>query len=121
VSEKTVVIVEDEVLLALELEDLCADLNCQVLGVAASAQEAREKFAGLRPDMLITDMELAEGSDGIEVAQTMRRRHPGIGIVFLTATTSPDKLRRIAQMRPHRLLSKPLRTSDLRQALSALG
>ncbi|SFP91286.1 response regulator [Tranquillimonas alkanivorans] len=119
-TEPNVVIVEDEALLALDLEDICRECGCRVLGTATSAAEARRKFADLDPMVLITDMELADGSDGVEVTETLRRSHPGIGVIFLAATTSSEKLRRIAGSGPDRLLRKPLRVSDLRDALAAL-
>lgn len=117
-GEQTVAIIEDEALLALDLQFLCRDAGCRVLGIAATAAEARRKFPGMPPDVLITDMDLADGSDGVEVAEHMRMLRPEMAVIFVTATTAPDKLRRIAAVRPDRVLSKPLHVADLHHALT---
>lgn len=117
----TVAILEDEALLALELQDLCEDFGARVVGTAASATEAQARFAGLLPRVLVTDMDLGLGPDGAEVAATMRRTDPSLAIVFVTATCHPDKRRRMAGLRPLRILSKPVRSEDLHMALSMVA
>lgn len=117
-TEKTVAIVEDEALLALDLQDLCEACGCRVLGTAATARDALHRFADLQPDLLITDMELADGSNGVEVVEGLRQRRPDMTVIFVTAATAPGKLQRIAAACPNRVLEKPLRPVALREALA---
>jgi CheY-like chemotaxis protein len=116
-TETTVFIVEDETLLALDLETLCQDFGCRVLGVARSAAEALSDLAGLRPAILLTDMELGGARDGADVAEAARRDQPSIVIVFVTGTQAADKLEKIERLRPARILRKPLRSCELRETL----
>lgn len=115
----TIAIVEDEALLALDLQDLCQAAGHHVLGTAATATQARQKFLTSIPDILITDMNLADGSEGVEVAEAMRRQRPDVVVIFITAATAADTLQRISAVRPDRILKKPLRTSELHEALAA--
>ncbi|PJE33688.1 two-component response regulator [Pseudooceanicola marinus] len=117
----TVAIVEDEAILALDMADLCEASGCRVLGLAASAQQASVCFVGVEPEILITDMDLAEGSNGVEVVEILRRRWPGIRVIFVTAATSPGKLDLIRSARPARILAKPVCPSELAKALRALA
>jgi len=71
-TARTVAIIEDEPIIALELESICTDAGFQVVGFAATASKAWEKFSDIPPDVLISDMELADGSDGVEAVLRLR-------------------------------------------------
>ncbi|WP_306132985.1 response regulator [Roseivivax marinus] len=116
-TRRTVVIVEDEALIALDLQYQCEDLGYHVLDVAASEAQAHERFAGLEPDVLLTDMDLAGASNGVDVAVRIQKSCPGIAVIFITATTCPRKLERIRAIDPYRVLRKPIRTAELSAAL----
>ncbi|SEL62121.1 Response regulator receiver domain-containing protein [Roseivivax marinus] len=116
-----VVIVEDEAILALDLIEMCEALGCRVLGVAASAPQAKERFAGVCPEILITDMDLADRSTGVQVVEMLRRRCPDIRVIFVTATTCPNKLELIRRAEPECVLSKPLNFSQLDAALRSVA
>jgi CheY-like chemotaxis protein len=116
----TVAIVEDEVLLALELEDLCRDFGCAVLGVASSGAAAVAQFADAAFDVLITDMELGNTLDGVDVVEILRKDHPSLDVVFVTGTRAPEKLARIRAVSPRKVLRKPIDSRELRRALSAV-
>ena len=79
-----ILIVEDEFLIALDLADLLADFGHDVCGVARSAAQAERMAVDLRPDLILTDINLAEGSSGIEAARVIRSRL-AIPSVFLSA------------------------------------
>ncbi|SFH36822.1 Response regulator receiver domain-containing protein [Palleronia marisminoris] len=112
-DETTVAIVEDEVLIALDLQFPCEEAGCCVLGIATTAAGAQQKFSDVLPDVRITDMDLADSSDGVEVVEHMRILRPDVAFIFVTATTALGKLHRIAAARPDRVLKKPLRVEDL--------
>ncbi len=120
-SSKTVAIVEDVAIIALDLQSICADLGLDVIdviGVSATATDALKKFANTGADILITDMELADGSEGVEVVESLRKLWPKLVVVFITATSMPEKLQRIAASNPDRVLKKPLDVEVLRSFLS---
>ena len=116
----TAAIVEDEFVLALELEGLCQDLGCNVLGIARSEAEARTCFGQLRPDVLITDLELGEHLDGVDVAKFLQQNDPSLTVVFITGAHSPEMIQRMKEVSPRNILRKPVRPEELKFVLATL-
>ena len=79
-----VLIVEDEVLIALELEDLLAEAGHVSVGIAATSAEAVRLGHDLKPDVALVDIHLADGPTGIEVARSLGAE-AGTTVVFTTA------------------------------------
>lgn len=77
-----VLIVEDEFMVALELESLLEDLGYQVVGIAADSNAASQ-FAELSPDVALVDVNLRDGPTGALVGQQLGKL--GIKVVFMTA------------------------------------
>ncbi len=117
---KTVAILENTAIIALDLQSICLDSGLRVVGMAATASDALTKFSDTGADILITNMELAGASDGVEVAERLRMLWPEMIVIFITATTIPDKLQRIAASNPARVLKKPFDMNELRNFLCAI-
>jgi len=85
-----VLIVEDEALLAMELEAFLEDAGHQVVGIAESKDEAVAFAASRRPDLTFMDVHLADGPTGVEAAREVAAHSPTI--IFLTANVKriPD-------------------------------
>ncbi|WP_375420009.1 response regulator [uncultured Sphingomonas sp.] len=79
-----VLIVEDEALLAMDLEAMVTDCGHRVIGEAASFDEV-EALTIDAPDLVFLDMHLAKGSSGLDVAALIRERWTSAVIVFVTA------------------------------------
>ncbi len=79
-----VIIVEDEALLAMELESLVEEAGHQVVGWATSSAEASKLIGEVEPDLAFVDVHLADGPTGVGVAAYFREVRPTI-VVFLTA------------------------------------
>ena len=77
-----VLIVEDEFMVALELESVLEDLGYQVVGIAADSTAASQ-LAGLSPDVALVDVNLRDGPTGAFVGQQLGKL--GIKVVFMTA------------------------------------
>jgi CheY-like chemotaxis protein len=86
-----VLIVEDEVLLATELEFLVGEVGCNAVGLAMSSDEAVALANDLRPDLALVDVHLRDGPTGVEVARTIRDDCGGVAL-FMTANVKrlPD-------------------------------
>ena len=108
-----ILIVEDEILIALELESLLQDAGHEVVGVAASSEEALSAGADCRPDLAFVDIHLADGPTGVEVARSLAREH-GIMVLFMTANAKriPDGF-----AEAHGVISKPYTERGVFQAL----
>jgi CheY-like chemotaxis protein len=68
-----ILIVEDEILIALELESLLQDLGHDVVGMAASSGEALSLGQELKPDLAFVDIHLADGSTWRAISQPSTR------------------------------------------------
>ncbi|CAN5212064.1 response regulator [soil metagenome] len=79
-----VLIVEDEVLLAAELEFLLEEVGCHAVGHAMSSNEAVSLASALRPDLALVDVHLQDGPTGVEVARTIHDKCGGVAL-FMTA------------------------------------
>lgn len=90
-SEKPlgVLIVEDEVLLATELEFLLQEAGCRSVGHAMSSDEAISLAHDLHPDLALVDVHLCDGPTGVDVA---RRIHDDCGAVALFMTANVKRL-----------------------------
>ncbi len=84
-----VLIVEDEGLVAMDIEDVVRDMGHSVTGWAASAEDAIDTYGRTRPDLILLDVELLNGTSGLDVARHLQSLG-GVHYVFLTA--NPNKL-----------------------------
>ena len=85
-SEKSlrILIVEDEILIALELESLLQDLGHDVVGIAASSEDAISLGEDLKPELAFVDIHLADGPTGVDVARELASEHQ-VTVLFMTA------------------------------------
>lgn len=79
-----ILIVEDEVLIAMECEWILSNAGYEVVGTAADEHQALSLAERARPDLMLMDVRLARGGDGIEVAKSIRSRF-GIRSLFVSA------------------------------------
>lgn len=86
-----ILIVEDEVLIALELEGLLQDNGHEPVGIAANSKEAVELAHSLRPDLALVDVHLADGPTGVEVCRALSKDE-NTAVLFMTANAKrvPD-------------------------------
>lgn len=82
-----ILIVEDEALLAMEMESLIQDAGHEVAGWATSARKARELAEKSEADVALVDIHLSDGPTGVEVAEYIATNHDSM-VVFLTANPS---------------------------------
>lgn len=107
---RRVMIVEDQMLLAMELESLLAELGCTVLGPAPSVAQALALLEQQRPDAAILDVNL-NGQTALPVAEALTAQ----GVPFVLATGRTDVLQPELQGAPR--LGKPVDHNELVRAL----
>ncbi len=108
-----ILVVDDEILIARNLQRTLVDLGHEVLDVACSGEDAIEKVGLLKPDLVFMDIRLASGMDGIEAARLIRDRFRA-PVVFLTAYADEDTLSRARGVAPYGYLVKPVAERDVR-------
>src|SRR5262245_43791407 len=92
-------IVEDEILIALDLERAMADLGYDVCGIAANDSRARSLAMRDQPDVVLMDVCLSGGREGIETARWLREVC-GTSVVFVTSQTDANTVQRIQEQVP---------------------
>lgn len=80
-----VLIVEDEALLAMDIEAIVEDLGHVIVGDAASLDDVVALASDLRPNLAFIDIQLARGSSGLDACRVVRNRWPETEVVFVTA------------------------------------
>ncbi len=116
-SGESVLIVEDEGLIALHLSEILEKSGYRVTGIAYSGEMVLRDFEKLPlPDIILMDIALAGAIDGIETARQIRRRHD-IPVIFLTAYSSRNRIDEAAVVSPYGYLTKPVMSDDLFAAI----
>ena len=112
-----VLIVEDEILIAMHLEATVEDMGLEVCGIVATGADALNMAASTQPDLILMDINLRGAMDGIEAARQVCDGSD-TRIIFVTAYGDPQTLRRIKAATPHApVLHKPPRPADLLAAI----
>lgn len=112
----TVMVVEDEQLIAKDIADTLTKLGYDVTGTVSSAEACVASAATRRPDLVLMDIHLQGKLDGIEAARLLRERFD-IPVVFLSAYADEGTVARAKQSAPLGYLLKPFRKSELRSAV----
>jgi DNA-binding NarL/FixJ family response regulator len=113
-----VLIVEDEAVISMELEAIVESQGYEVVDAVATAEAAIAAARRARPDLVLMDIRLARGGDGIAAALAIRREL-GIRSIFLTAHSDPETRSRAAAAEPAGFIVKPLSAHQLVRAIRA--
>ena len=92
-SKTTILIVEDERIVADNLAGKLAQLGYEVAGIAAGAKKAVALADRLHPNLVLMDIWLEGPMDGIEAAEVIRQQHD-VPVIYLTAHSDPATLAR---------------------------
>ncbi|RCV62809.1 CheY chemotaxis protein or a CheY-like REC (receiver) domain [Methanophagales archaeon] len=115
-AEANIMIVEDEVLFAKDLKDLLVTWGYTVPAIASTGEEAIGKAGEMKPDLVLMDIVLKDGMDGIEAADQIRTRFK-IPVVYLTAYADDETVQRAKITEPYGYVLKPLEERDLHVTL----
>lgn len=99
-----VLIIEDEPIIALDLENLVSELGHRVVAVAATKDDAVAKAKSERPGLVLADINLGEGGSGIDAVSEILASFD-IPVIFITAY--PEKLLTGERPEPTYLIAKP--------------
>ena len=102
----TILVAEDEAIVAMDIKTRLERLGYQVKGVVASGQDAIRQAEALRPDVILMDIMLQGDIDGITAAEWISK-NLSLPIVFLTAYAETMMVRRAKNVRPYGYFLKP--------------
>ena len=114
-SPTSVLIIEDEPLIAMDLEQIVRDLGHRVAGIATTHEDAVAAFEETDAGLVLADIQLADGSSGIDAVQDILAIAP-VPAIFITAF--PERLLTGGRVEPTFLISKPFRENTVRAAIS---
>ena len=107
-----VLLIEDDFLVATQIEVALIDAGFEIAGVGSSADEAIELASSRQPALCVMDIRLGGGRDGIEAAIEIFKAH-GIRCIFATAHADPEARVRAEKAAPLGWLQKPFSMASL--------
>ena len=110
-----VLIIEDESMIAMDLESLVRDLGHDVSGIAVTHAEAVASARARRPGLVLADIQLADDSCGLEAVQEILG-DSAVPVIFITAF--PERLLTGDRPEPAFLITKPFQRSTIKAAIS---
>ena len=118
---RKLLIVEDQELVAMTVASIVLRLNYDLIGSAATAERALSLVEEHQPDVVVMDLRLKGGRDGVETARAIQARSSA-RIVFLTGAGDVESVARMRSVSPVGIVLKPFRRVDLtRQLTAAVG
>lgn len=109
---KNILIVEDESIVAMEIESYLLSLNYKVTAICSTANDAYEKAISNDVDLVLMDIYLID-SDGIEATARIKEVKPNLPIIFLSAYMDEETIDRAIEVNPEAYLTKPFNRKDL--------
>ena len=113
---KSILIVEDEIIVAMEIESYIQQLGCHVVGIASNAKDAYTLALQKKPDLILMDIYLKGDIDGIEIASKIKSEMD-VFIIYLTAFSDTATFERAVATAPSAYLSKPFNRQELFAAI----
>jgi DNA-directed RNA polymerase specialized sigma24 family protein len=111
----SVLIIEDEPLISMQLEDLVRSLGHDICGTAATRTQAQQVVAENRPGLVLADIQLADGSSGLDAVDDILAID-SVPVIFITAY--PERLLTGDRPEPTYLITKPFQEDTVRAAIS---
>lgn len=114
-THSRVLIIEDEPIIAMDLEALITEMGHTVVGIADTRTDAVEAALSHRPDLILADIQLADGSSGIDAVRDILEQF-SVPVIFITAY--PDRLLTGQRPEPTFLITKPFRTETVQATVA---
>ncbi len=108
-----ILIVEDEAIIAMEIESQLRSLGHKVTSIVDTGEKAIEKAEEDKPDLILMDIRIKGEKDGIEAAEEIRHRF-GIPVIFSTAYLDEERIERAKITMPFGYVLKPIQERNLR-------
>lgn len=111
-----ILIVDDEAIIATQLEELLTPLGYEVAGMACSGEEAVGMAKDLKPDLILMDILMPGVLDGIAAAEKIKAEL-GIPVIFLTGYADKELINRAKSLEPLGYVLKPFRAEQIKVSI----
>jgi len=111
-----ILIVEDDQTAAAIMQLYLGSMGYEIDGIATTGWDAIEMARSHQPDLVLMDINLGKGLNGIDAAQIINK-HYHTPIIFVTAHADADTLERAKDVEPAGYINKPLRETDIKTTI----
>jgi len=115
-SPPSILVVEDEQIVALDLQQTLREFGYDAFAIASSSEAAVARAAERCPDLVLMDIRIKGAGDGVDTAAILQERY-GVPVVFLTAHADEGTIDRAKRVEPLGYLVKPVKASELRSVV----
>ncbi len=118
-NESKILIVEDEIIVAMEMESLLQSNGFSVVGKAHSSEKAVDTAIAYKPNIILMDINIKGEFDGIDTCKKILN-HLNAKIIFVSAYNDEETHIRIDAIQPHYFLPKPYSEKELIDIISSI-
>ncbi|NDJ54664.1 MAG: response regulator, partial [Chloroflexi bacterium] len=115
-ADRDILIVEDEGIIALDIQTRLNDMGYGTVARASNSFQAIEMAMQLRPDIVLMDIRLEGNTSGIEAADQIRVKYQ-IPVIYVTAHADEATIEQAKRTRPYGYILKPFKDDELRAAI----
>lgn len=115
-SDLRILIVEDEPLIAADIAASIEEMDFVATGIAYSIETALEELKNNTPDIVLLDIQLNKGQEGIEIAQVINEKY-GLPFIYLTSFSDKRTLQDAKTTEPYGYVVKPFNEAGLYAAI----
>ncbi len=109
-------ILEDEAVIAAEIQQILQNLGHEVVGKARNGDKALDMLASLKPDLALLDITVKGSLSGIDIAKVIREKY-NFPFIFLTSHADLHTLNQVKETLPYGYVVKPFTEKDLRSSI----
>ena len=114
---KKVLIVEDDLIIAMSTERMVERLGHQVVSKVTTGEEAVDAAVNLSPDIILMDIRLAGKMDGIDATRLIKNQVQSIKVIYITGNADPAYREKATGSGFEAFLIKPVRFEDLKEII----
>lgn len=115
-SKVVVLVVEDESVVAMDIQSRLQNMDYEVPEIAATGKEAIQRAIDVKPDIILMDIVLKGDIDGIETANRINDLFD-IPVIFVTAYSDNETLQRAKKTIPYGYITKPFEDRELKSMI----
>lgn len=116
ITDKKVLIVEDDMIISMVLERMIKKLGHQVVKKVITGQDAIDSFFELQPDLILMDIQLKDDIDGITAMQKIRKKSD-VQVIYITGNSDQYNLERAKATNFVDYLVKPIQMTQLKKSI----
>lgn len=112
-----ILIVEDEILLAMDIQVELASMGHDAIGIAVSSDIALAILDRESPDLVLMDIVIQGRMNGIELADVIAEKYPRCKVLYITAHSDEATIARAKKTKHEGIINKPFEAYQLKEAI----